>query len=82
MFSKEEHNRRDQVEVAVAQAPAAERGISMLIGGLMVFALALGGYAIGYVSQAAQWISTGFLGTLGSILTGSGIWTIVRHNAR
>jgi putative Mn2+ efflux pump MntP len=82
MFSTEEHNRRDQVEVAVAQVPAAERGISMLIGGLMVFGLALGGYAIGYVSQAAQWISTGLLGTLGSILTGSGIWTIVRHDPR
>jgi hypothetical protein len=82
MSTNKEQYRRDQVEVAVAQMPAAERGISMLIGGLMVFGLALGGYAIGYVSQAAQWISTGFLGTLGSVLTGSGIWTIIRHNPR
>jgi len=67
-----------QVAVAARQ-DADEKGISLLIGGLMVFGLALGGLAIGYVSSTVEIVSTSVLTIFGSVLTGSGIWSFIRR---
>ena len=72
--------RQEKVEAAVAQMPdAGERGISQLIGGLMVFGLALGGLAIGYASTAIQYATTGILVAAGFVLAVSGLWTLIRR---
>ncbi|MEL7561773.1 hypothetical protein [Dehalogenimonas sp. 4OHTPN] len=52
--------------------------MSTLIGGLLAFGLAVGGYTLGYVSPTVQWICTGMLGLLGSILLGSGLRGILK----
>ncbi|KTB48453.1 hypothetical protein DD509_02055 [Dehalogenimonas alkenigignens] len=61
-------------------APVAdfENSVSAMIGGLLAFGLALGGYTLGYASPAVQWICTGVLGLLGSVLLGSGLRGILK----
>jgi hypothetical protein len=72
--------RQEKAEDAVAQMPGAvERCISQLIGGLMVFGLALGGLAIGYASTAIRYATTSVLVAVGFVLAVSGLWTLIRR---
>lgn len=65
--------------VAAQVTDASERGTSQLIGGLLVFALAPIGLAIGYASTAIQWATTCLLAATGSVLTVSGIWNLIKR---
>jgi hypothetical protein len=72
--------RQEKVEATAAQmTDANERGTSQLIGGLMVYGLALGGLGIGYSSAMIQWVSTGVLAVIGSVLTVSGLWALIKR---
>ena len=71
-------NENDDLETQfVAVVDAVEQGASLLIGGAMVLALAVGGLAIGYVSPFTQWMITGFLGVIGLVFTFSGIGKMI-----
>ncbi|APV44355.1 hypothetical protein Dform_01019 [Dehalogenimonas formicexedens] len=71
--------RREQIKVAAAQYPESiEKGISQLIGGLLVFGLALGGLAIGYSTTITQWAATSVLVVTGFLLTVSALWSLIR----
>ena len=75
--------REEHIDVAVApMLDADERGMSHLIGGLMLFGLAWGGLAIGYASAAMQWLATSLLVTPGLALTASGVWNLIKNNLR
>lgn len=58
---------------AVAAVDSRDQGLSMLIGAVMVFGLAAGGLAIGYVTPFVQWLFTGILSSLGALFAISGI---------
>lgn len=67
------HTRIDSHKMVAATMADFENSVSALIGGLLMFGLALGGYTLGYVSPTVQWICTGTLGLLGSVLLGTGL---------
>ncbi|MGI2335511.1 MAG: hypothetical protein ACRKGH_02570 [Dehalogenimonas sp.] len=50
-----------------------EQGGSMLICAVLIFGLAAGGLAIGYVTPFVQWLVTGILGLIGTLFSISGI---------
>ncbi|MEN8614485.1 hypothetical protein ABFB09_04270 [Dehalogenimonas sp. THU2] len=81
MASRVDTIKRSRFNEAVASAPETdENGLSLLIGGLVVFGLALGGLVIGYVSPTIEWASTAVLVSTGTVLTGSGIWNLVKEH--
>ncbi|MDV2989880.1 MAG: hypothetical protein P3T54_07025 [Dehalogenimonas sp.] len=73
MEQQQYYKKQDSSFSIAAAVDARDQGVSMMIGAAMVFGLAAGGLAIGYVSPFIQWLVTGTLGVLGTLLTVSGI---------
>jgi predicted lipid-binding transport protein (Tim44 family) len=83
MESKMNLERQNPSNTVVAPMPdAVDRGVSQLIGGLMLFGLAWGGLALGYASAAMQALGTAMMGVTGFALTGSGVWNLVTKKSR
>jgi hypothetical protein len=73
----------ERIIAAVPQkVEADERAVSLFIGGLLLFGLALGGLAIGYATPFIQSVTTAVLISIGSLLIGGGIWSIIRDSLR